>query len=200
MRGAAVLRAAALLGICLALTLALAACGGGGESTETVDEAALEREAEQEADVDALNTILGRQRAAVRAFDRTIPQMRGPGRALAVRLRTQEQEHIVAILQALRGLEGAEDVEREEIEAGPLPSEAERLRFLYEVESATIEDEISAIGRLNSGSARALLAATVANHAQHLVLLRRALGAGPGESVPGPFENGTTPAPAIAHP
>ncbi len=196
MRGGPVLRAAVLVGACLAVVLTLAACGGGGESTEAVDEAALEREAEQEADIDALNQILGRQRAAVDAFDRTIPQMRGPARALAIRLRTQEQEHAVGILQALRKLEGAEEIEEETIESGPLPSEADRLRFLYEVESATIEDELSAIGRINSGSARVLLAATVANQAQHLVLLRRALGARAGEWVPSPFENGTMPAPS----
>jgi hypothetical protein len=40
-----------------------------------------------------------------------------------------------------------------------------------------------------------LMAATIANQAQHLVLLRRALGAKPAESVPAPFENGTAAAP-----
>jgi hypothetical protein len=180
---------------CLLLALGLAACGGGEEGTETVDTAALEREAEREADVAILNQILGRQRAAVAAFDRTLAPMRGRDRALALRLRTQEEEHAVAILEALRALEGTEEVEPETIESGPLGSEVERLTFLYEIEAATIEDEVSAIARLSSASARSLLASTVANQAQHLVLLRRALGAKPAEWVPGPFEDGTTPAP-----
>ncbi len=194
-RAAAASRALAAVLACLLVAVAFGACGGGAESTETVDTAALEREAEREADVEILNQILGRQRAAVAAFDRTIGVLRGRNRALALRLRTQEEEHTVAILEALRGLEGSEEVEVETIEAGSLGNEAERLTFLYEIESATIEDELSAIARLSSASARSLLASTVANQAQHLVLLRRALGAKPAEWVPTPFEDGSTPAP-----
>jgi hypothetical protein len=179
----------------LALALALGSCGGSEESTETVDTAALEREAEREADVETLNQILSRQRSAIAAFDRTIASMRGRPRSLALRLRTQEEEHTVAILEALRALDGSEIVEPETIDSGPLRSEAERLIFLYEIEAATIEDELGAIARLDSASARSLLAATVANQAQHLVLLRRALGAKPAEWVPTPFEDGATPAP-----
>lgn len=196
MRGRAARRVLAIALACVVLALGLAACGGGGESAGTVvDTVALEREAEREADVAALNQILTRQRAAIAAFDRTIVAMRGRPRALALRLRTQAEEHTVGILEALRALEGGEEAETETIDSGPLRSEAERLRFLYEVESATIVDELSAITRLDSASARAVLASTVANQAQHLVLLRRALGAKPAEWVPTPFEDGTTPAP-----
>ncbi len=182
---------ALLLATCLVLTLSFAACGGGDDSGGA-DTAALEREH----DVEVLNQILSRQRAAVDAYDRVLPELRGEALALATSFRSQEQEHTVAILEALRGLGGAEEVESEEIASAALPDEAARLRFLYEVESATIEDEIGAIGRLDYGAPRALLAATVANQAQHLVLLRRALGVKPPEWVPSPFENGATPAPS----
>jgi len=195
MRGGAVRRASLLCLALLALAIVLGSCGGGEESTETVDTAALEREAEREADVETMNQILGRQRAAIAAFDRTIGGMRGRNRALALRLRTQEEEHTVAIIKALRDLDGVEEVEAETIESGALRSEAERLNFLYEVESATIADELGAISRLDSASAREVLASTVANQAQHLVLLRRALGAKPDEWVPSAFEDGATPAP-----
>jgi hypothetical protein len=195
MRGGA-LRTVLLIALAgFLLALALGSCGGGEESTETVDTAALEREAEREAEVEILNQVLSRQRSAIAAFDRTIGSMRGRPRALAIRLRTQEEEHTVAILEALRGLDGSEIVELEEIEPWTLRDEADRLTFLYEIESATIEDELGAIARLGSASARALLASTVANQAQHLVLLRRALGAKPAEWVPAPFEDGATPAP-----
>jgi hypothetical protein len=195
MRGGAVRRGFLLALLLLALGAVLVSCGGGDESTETVDTAALEREAEQEADVETLNQILGRQRAAIAAFDRTIASMRGRNRNLALGLRTQEEEHTVAILEALRDLDGLEEVEPETIDSGTLRSEDERLTFLYEIESATIMDELSAIARLDSASARSMLASTVANQAQHLVLLRRALGAKPAEWVPAPFEDGATPAP-----
>lgn len=195
--GRGALAALSIVLACLLLALGLGACGGGeeGDSSEVVDTAALEREAEREADVEILNQVLNRQRAAVAAFDRTIPRMKGRDKALALRLRTQEEEHTLAILEALRALDGREVVELETIESAPLRSEAERLTFLYEIESATIEDELSAISGLGSASARSLLASTVANQAQHLVLLRRALGAKPAEWVPAPFEDGATPAP-----
>ena len=60
---------------------------------------------------------------------------------------------------------------------------------------STDDDEISAIASLESATTRSLLASTVANQSQHLVLLRRALGAPPAKRVPAPFENGTTPVP-----
>lgn len=188
MHSGAARRAALLAAACLTLALAFAACGDDGGGADTV---ALEKEH----DVDVLNQILSRQHAAVDAYDRVLPDLRGKALVLATGFRSQEQEHIVAVLEALRGLDGSEEVEPEEIASGTLGNEADRLRFLYEVESATIEDEIGAIGRLDYGGPRALLAATVANQAQHLVLLRRALGVKPAEAVPSPFEDGATPAP-----
>jgi hypothetical protein len=179
---------ALLAAICL--TLFLAACGGDEDATGA-ETAALEKEH----DVEVLNQILGRQRAAVVAYEAVMPGLRGQNLALATRFRAQEQEHAVAILESLRALGGDEEVELEEIEPEELRGEAGRLRFLYEVENATIEDEIGAIGRLDFGAPRALLAATVANQAEHMVLLRRALGAKPLDWVPTPFEDGATPGP-----
>jgi hypothetical protein len=63
------------------------------------------------------------------------------------------------------------------------------------MESATIQAELSALGKLESPTPRTLLAATVANQAQHLAILRRLLGAKPVETFPAPFETGNTPAP-----
>jgi hypothetical protein len=183
-------RAALLLATCLLLAGALGACGGGGE---TSGESTVVSEKEHDAEV--LNQILGRQRAAIDVYDRILPNLKGPALALATQFRAQEQEHTVALLEALRDLGGAEEVEEEEIESAELRTEADHLRFFYEVESVTIEDEIGAIGRLDFGAPRAVLAATVANQAQHLALLRRQLGAKPLNWVPSAFEDGTTPAP-----
>jgi hypothetical protein len=72
-----------------------------------------------------------------------------------------------------------------------LDTDRDRLVFLYELESATIDEELSAISALESSWPRSLLASTVANQAQHLTLLRQALGEGPLASVPEAFENGT---------
>ncbi len=158
MRGAAVRRGSSLALVCLLAALALGACGGGGERSETtVDAAALEREADRAADVEVLNQILSRQRAVIDAFDRTIAAMRGRPRALAVRLRTQEEEHTVAILRELRGLEGSEAAVPETI-AGGFSRDRSRAAHASSTRSnsETIEAEISAIGLGSTSAPRAL--------------------------------------------
>jgi hypothetical protein len=91
----------------------------------------------------------------------------------------------------MRGLKSSAEPNEESIEVGGLRTDRERLEFLYEVESATIDEELSAISRLEAPWPRSLIGSTVANQAQHLTLLRQALGAGPLAAVPEPFENGT---------
>jgi len=129
-----------------------------------------------------------------RAYDRVLPRLHGADFAMARRFRAQEQEHVDAILRALRGLgASAEPDEDEEIEGEALRTRAEVLDFLYEVESVSIDDGLRAIANLTAQ--RSLLGSIVANQAQHLVLLRRALGAAPPATVPEAFENGSAPPP-----
>jgi hypothetical protein len=196
MRGDAVRRAPWILALCLALAIGLGACGGGGDKTTTVTAGKTAAgEVDQEADAGILDEILTRQTAAVAAFKRTVPHLRGGARALAQLFETQEQEHIDGLLKAFRALGEKAEPGVETIESQGLKTQADYLLFLYEMEGATIQAEIAAIADLTSPTASSTLAATVANQAQHLVLLRRALGAGVAESVPFPFENGTAPAP-----
>jgi hypothetical protein len=135
--------------------------------------------------------VLGRQEAAVAAYGAVIPKLAPRLAHMAAYFRAQEQEHVDAVLKALRGLRSAAEPREETIEPGTLKTDRERLEFLYEVESATIDEELSAISDLEATWPRSLLTSTVANQAQHLTLLRQALGAGPLASVPVPFENGT---------
>jgi hypothetical protein len=187
MRGRSVRRALPVVLAVTVLLTALSACGGGSGPTTSVPD--------KEADVEVMNEILARQMAAVDAYEAAMPQLRGVALAGAREFRAQEQEHVDATVKALRGLGGEADPPDETIEAGELESGAEALRFLYEVESATIDAELSAITKLTGSWPRALLASMVANQAQRLVLIRRALGTKPLQTIPGPFENGTTPAP-----
>lgn len=164
--------------------MALGACGGGSDSTT-----------DKEADVRVLNEILARQLAAVEAYDQALPALRGPARALAQRFRTQEQEHVDATTKTLRGLDGEADPPAETIEAGEPKTPADALAFLYELESATIDAELNAVAELTIAWPRPLIASMAANQAQRLVLIRRALGAKPLDTVPEPFETGETPDP-----
>jgi bacterioferritin (cytochrome b1) len=189
MRGGAVRRALSVLAATALAAIALGACGGGGGGGTTTA-------ADTEADAEVLNEILSRQLAAVQAYEISFPALHDRGNLAAARLfRAQEQEHADATLKALRGLAAEAEPEPEVIPANGLDKEAEFLEFLYELESATIEAEMTAIAKLTEPSPRTMLAATAANQAQHLAFLRGALGSGPLETMPEPFENGTVAAP-----
>ena len=189
-RGAAVQRALLLLAVVIVAAVALAACGGedGSDTTTAVPD--------KEADAAILNNVLARELAAVRAYDRVLPQLRGPALASAREFRASEQEHSNAIVKALRGLGEPAEPAAEEIESETLKTQAEALEFLYEVESVSVAYDLRSISNLTSPWPRSLLGSIAANQAQHLVVLRRLLGADVAESIPEAFEDGTTPTPA----
>jgi hypothetical protein len=174
-----------VVGLVAALALVIAGCGGGGTTTTAVPDKA--------ADAETLNNVLARELAAVRAYERTLPLLHGPALAAAREFRAQEQEHTNAIVKALRGLGEPAEPAEEEIESEDLKTQADALEFLYEVESVSVAYDLRAISHLTAAWPRALLGSIAANQAQHLVLLRRALGADAAESIPEAFEDGTSP-------
>lgn len=180
----------------LLITGIFAGCGGGGSSTAVATEASPPQPAaDAQADAQLLDKVLARQEAAVEAFAAVGRELPPRLARMAAYFRAQEQEHVDAVLKALRGLGRPAEPAPEPLDTSGLESDRERLVFLYGVESATIDEELSAISKLDASWPRSLLASTVANQAQHLALLRQALGAGPLASVPVPFENGTFPPP-----
>jgi hypothetical protein len=198
----------AVVAATLALLFVLAGCGGGGSSGTTSvagaspasegtarDVSTPTQSSQQSADAALLDKVLARQEAAVDAYSKVIASMSPALGRRALYFRRQEQEHVDATIKALRGLDAPAEATVEPIEPGELKSERERLVFLYELEGSTIDEELSAISKLEAPWPRSLLTSTVADQAQHLTLLRQALGAGPLGSVPVPFENGTTPPP-----
>jgi bacterioferritin (cytochrome b1) len=182
----------ALLMIALAVVAAVALSACGSESDGSTPTAVPDKEA----DAGILNDVLARELAAVRAYDRTLPLLRGEALARAREYRASEQEHSNAIVKALRGLGEPAEPDAEEIESDELKTEAEALEFLYEVESVSVAYGLRAISHLTSPWPRSLLGSIVANQAQHLVALRRQLGADAAGSIPEAFEDGTTPTPA----
>ncbi|HEU4738420.1 MAG TPA: hypothetical protein VFS54_04980 [Solirubrobacterales bacterium] len=184
-RGRRARRAFVLAAVATGLSASLVACGGGSDGS-TVD---------PEADAAVLNEILGRQQAAVAAHGEALPALRGADLAMARRFRVQEQEHVDATTKTLRGLEEPADPVSETIETGDLRTGEDALDFLYRMESATIDAELNAVSRLTVAWTRPLIAAMAANQAQRLVLIRRALGAAPLETIPEAFETGETSAP-----
>jgi hypothetical protein len=188
-RGGAARRALLLLVTSIVAAATLAACGGSGDTTTTAAP-------DKAADAEILNRVLAREMAAIGAYDRTLPLLRGRTLATAREFRASEQEHVDAIVKALRGLGEKAEPEEEEIESEGLKTQADALEFLYEVESVSVADDLRAISHLTSPWPRSLLGSIAANQAQHLVVLRRALGADVAESIPGAFEDGTSPPPS----
>jgi len=174
-----------VVGLVAVLALVVTGCGGGGTTTTAVPDKA--------ADAETLNNVLARELAAVRAYERTLPLLHGAALAGAREFRAQEQEHTNAIVKALRGLGEPAEPDEEEIESEDLKTQADALEFLYEVESVSVAYDLRAISHLTAAWPRALLGSIAANQAQHLVLLRRALGADAAESIPEAFEDGTSP-------
>jgi Ferritin-like domain len=176
------------IGLLAALVLSIAGCGGGGSTATAVPDKA--------GDAEILNNVLARQLAAVRAYERTMPLLAGPALVSAREFRASEQEHVDATIKALRGLGEKAAPEEEEIESEGLKTQADALGFLYEVESASVAYDLRAISHLTASWPRSLLGSVAANQAQHLVVLRRALGADAAESIPEAFEDGTSPSPS----
>ena len=189
-RGGAAPRALLLTALALVAVLALASCGGGDEDSGAAPVV------DKTADAETLNNVLARELAAVRAYERTLPLLRGEALRSAREFRAQEQEHADAIVKALRGLGEPAEPKQEEIESEGLRTQADALAFLYDVESVSVAYDLRAISHLTASWPRALLGSVAANQAQHLVVLRRLLGAGAEEQIPEAFEDGTTPDPS----
>jgi hypothetical protein len=197
-----------------AVALAVAGCGGGGGGSPA--------ESEKEADAELVDNAIARELATVDAYTHglSLPvggavsppprcsfsiscgekEQRKEGAALLRELRAQAQEHVDALTKAIRGLGGKVDGEkiageREALDYTGVKSRADFLVFAYERESKGIAGDLAEVSKLFSPWPRSLLGSIAANQAQHLVLLRQALGTGPLASVPEPFEGGTTPAP-----
>jgi len=186
MRGRAVRRALLLAGVALLLISVAAGCRSGGGATST---------SERERDEKLLNDVLGRQLAVVKTYPKVLPALSGADHAMAQQFLAQEQEHLDATTKTLRGMGVKAEPNEETIDLGDLRTRADSLEFLYEMESATTDFELSVVGKLNAGSARPLIGSMAANQAQRLVLLRQALGAKRVDAIPSAFETGEIPAP-----
>lgn len=182
----------AVVGLVVVLALVGSGCGEGDDGDGATTAAA-----EKEADGEILNDVLARELAAVAAYERTLPLLRGAALSEARRFWAQEQEHVDALVKTLRGLGQKAEPEEEEIESEEEPQDqADALEFLYDVENVSIAYNLRAISHLNYPWPRSLLGSIAANQAQHQVVLRRLLGADGAGSIPEAFEDGTAPSPS----
>lgn len=180
-------RAACLL---LATSLLAAGCGKSGNGAET--------NPEKGSDAAILNASLARELTLLDAYARGQPLLGAELRAVGRRLRAQQQEYVSALTKTLRGLGGDVEAEAEEIDPAGLRSRVALLELLYALESAALAAYVEEAPRLFTAAPRTLDASLAAGHAQHLVVLRQALGSGLADAAPEAFDGGEVPPPAAA--
>lgn len=181
-------RAAAVLALTLAAILVAAGgCGNSGHGAET--------DPEKGSDVEILNEALVRELTMLDAYTRGRALLRGPDRAVGRQLGAQEQEYADALTKGIRGLGGDTEAQPEDLDLTRVKDQAGFLALAYELESAALAFYVDAAPRLYTSAPRTLDASLAAGHAQHLVVLRQALGASPAASVPEAFDGGEVPPP-----
>jgi rubrerythrin len=176
---------AAVVFASLTLVLGATGCGDGGDATV---------EGEKAADAEILGGAFERELTAIDAYTRGLESLRGQALTLARELRGQDQEHVDALTKAMRGLGAAVEAEAAELK-GPGRGQAAALGLAYEQENAAFAFYLDAVRHLQTTAPRALSASLAAGHAQHLVLLRQALGAPLTMAAPEAFEPGDAPPP-----
>jgi hypothetical protein len=185
-------RAAVLPLVVLAAGLLAAGCGKSGNGAET--------NPEKGSDAAILNASLARELTLLDVYTRGQPLLAGDLRAVVRRFRAQQQEYVSALTKALRGLGGDVEAEAEELDPADLRTRQSLLDLLYARESAALAAYIEEAPRLYTSAPRTLDASLAAGHAQHLVLLRQAMGAGQADSIPEAFDGGEVPPPAGVDP
>jgi ferritin-like protein len=177
---------AALLFLAL-LALVAPGCGKSGQGAET--------DPEKGSDAELLNLALANELTLLDAYTRGAPFTRGAFRGAARRFRAYEQEYLDAITKAIRGLGGETEAAPSDLDLSGIEDQADFLSLAYRLEGSAVAEYLDAVPLLFTEAPRTLAASLAAGHAQHLVVLRQALGADWGGSVPEAFESGEEPPP-----
>jgi bacterioferritin (cytochrome b1) len=161
--------------------VALAGCGGSGGSHARVGDRAADR------DANALNELLGLERRAIAAYTASIPLLSGYDRRAATVFLRQELDHAGELLGQIKRVGGVASSRAATYPLGRPRSRRQLLALLHELERAEVAAYVNAIPRLTPGVLRQTAAAILADDAQHVAVLRGALGLVP---TPAPFVTG----------
>jgi rubrerythrin len=164
----------------------LAACGGGSKSVNATTTGSLT--AGLSADVAILNNAIDLEHIAIAAYSAGIPLLSGTVQKAAAQFLAQESSHVAALSQLVKQGGGKPIAERPSYNLGSPRRAHDVLAMLQMIERTTIAAYLDAIPKVSPGSVRTRLASILTNEAQHVAVVRLALGTQP---VPGALVTGS---------
>jgi len=130
-------------------------------------------------DVELLNRVLDLEHAAIVAYTAGIPLLTGPDQVAAKRFLAQELSHAASLSGMVRQAGGNAHLPKPSYDLGHPRNARDVLVLLHGQESAQIAAYIDVLPGLSPGGARAAVASILANDAQHISILRSAIGRNP---------------------
>jgi hypothetical protein len=134
-----------------------------------------------------LNGVLALERRAIAAYTAGIPLLQGHDRRAATEFLRQELLHAGRLIVLITATGGPVAPRAVSYDLGQPDNARQVLVLLHEVEQAQIAAYLDAVQRLSPGRIRAAAGSILADDAQHVSILRAALGDQP---VPSAFVSG----------
>jgi hypothetical protein len=177
------LRGAAVAAATGSTTAVLSACGTRSAKHVGTIPANVKRSALR-ADVALLQQALDLEHTAIAAYTAGIPLLPKPARTAAQQFLSQEFSHAAELSLLIRHGGGKPNPPLPSYDLGRPRGPQDVLGLLHELERQMISRYLHVLPSLGPGPVRATIAAMLANEAQHISILRPALGR---PAVPAPF-------------
>jgi rubrerythrin len=173
--------AAAGVTIAAGSAAAMVGCGKGGDATVR------ETDVDAAADLAILNDLLALELTAIDAYSTAIPLFKGAMEAAGRRFLVHEQEHANGLTEAIKQLGATTDARATKLDHPRLRDQRDALGLAISLEEAAIAAYVDTVPKLSSADLRATVAQIATSDAEHLAVLRQALGK---EPVPQPLVRG----------
>ncbi|MGI8429771.1 MAG: ferritin-like domain-containing protein [Solirubrobacteraceae bacterium] len=133
----------------------------------------------RDTDVALLNRVLDLEHATIAAYTAGIPRLSGAGQIAAKRFLAQELSHAGQLRRLIKQARGYAHVPEPSYDLGNPHDGRDVLMLLHRSEGAQVATYIEVLPGLSPGSVRAAVASILANDAQHISILRSAIGLEP---------------------
>jgi len=157
----------------------LTGCGGSSPAPAAVKTVPVRV---RQIDVGIFNRSLHLERRSIAAYTAGIPLLTGSVAKAAEQFLSQELAHAGELLGLIHAAGGTPIPRAPSYELGHPRTAAQVLSLLEQLENQQLAAYLDAIPRLSPGPVRASVASILANDAQHVSILRMALGSSPASA------------------